>query len=584
MSANDEINFGFFKKDSDGIDLILKIEDDLSYDFCLEASNITLIMDKLLSTDLDTSCILCQVKFIMNKNVIVRLLFTTEYSEVLYPNLQKIDVNDDTYLLAGTLGESISTLTPAFIGTLKANKMIGVCCISVKLLREKITTWVDEKGSLGDVLKSCRLPLYPHLPKQTLPDLRVVSKETKNMVDLRRPMIFFEQSNLPEEFEYTQRGFEALCARYGRKPKDCALHIRYLIDDKNKQRNVVIKTINTEGKTIDLLEPEYLAKTDIKLSISIECNLRKKNADSIGKLFSSLCSIIGNLKLTIYSLTIDFYYISLIRQNYNNFLKILVEIPNLTILKLFNAHIQWKPLLSSIKSIKKLEELDLSNVHMFTNLNGHKLGDPEHEDFDKINFKDIFCDSLKHLTSIRIEGDHCFVAQEQEQIVRKTELFDVLVDCLEHFTNLRSLGFDYHVTRTGMFVKKLPDIEKYLGKISRLDLSDSNLEDAMKYAHTIEHIEKIISAFSRHSSLTELDLSSCNLSMENFKEKHPWTYNLSLMDVIERSTVKKLDITYNKFSADDIKEMKEPFKDITFIWNEFTDDNDDDEEDDDELD
>ena len=167
MSVNHEINFAFLNKESDEIDLDLKVEDDLSYDFCLEASNIKLIMDKLLSSYLDTFCILCQVKFIMDKNVSVRLLFTPDYSEVLHPNIQKIDVNDDTYLLAGTLGESIYTLTPEFIHKLKQNNMKGVCCISVKLLREKITTWVDEKGSLGDVLKSCRLPLYPHLPKQT---------------------------------------------------------------------------------------------------------------------------------------------------------------------------------------------------------------------------------------------------------------------------------------------------------------------------------------------------------------------------------------------------------------------------------
>jgi len=141
-----EINFGFLKKESNEIEIDLEVVTGLIYDFVLEASNLTMIMDTLFSLP-SKFCILCQVRYIMEKNACVRLLFSPDYSDFIHQkNIQKIYVNQTEYLLAGTLGESISTLTPDFIHTLKENKMIGVCCISVKLLREKITTWMNEQG------------------------------------------------------------------------------------------------------------------------------------------------------------------------------------------------------------------------------------------------------------------------------------------------------------------------------------------------------------------------------------------------------------------------------------------------------
>ena len=109
------------------------------------------------------------------------------------------------------------------------------------------------------------------------------------------------------------------------------------------------------------------------------------------------------------------------------------------------------------------------------------------------------------------------------------------------------------------------------------------------YIGTMRDIGQIVLALS---NLTELDLSYCNLSMESFKKKSiGWVlddkrygpiisikvsleqtgrlsgrHHLSMMDVIHHSTIKKLDITGNNFSADDIKEMEEPFKKITFLY------------------
>ena len=123
----------------------------------------------------------------MKKNVSVRLLFRTNYTDFVYTNLKKKYVNDTQYLLAGTLEQNLSTLSPAFIRTLKANKMIGVCCISVKLLREKITTWMNdqERSSLSDVLRSTILidRVQSYLCDQDLLNMRLVSKETKDTID-----------------------------------------------------------------------------------------------------------------------------------------------------------------------------------------------------------------------------------------------------------------------------------------------------------------------------------------------------------------------------------------------------------------
>ena len=281
--------------------------------------------------------------------------------------------------------------------------------------------------------------------------------------------------------------------------------------------------------------------------------------------------------------------------------------------------------------MEKLEELELKDIRMMTNLKFRLPQDPAPEDFDETNFKHIFCDSLKHLKRIRIVGDYCFVTKEQDQIAPTIELFDVLVDSLEHFTNLSSLGFDYDVVRTGMFVNKLPDIYQYLQNISRLDLSHSDLEEDIQkmrnpdkeylkrmkqrrinqdknYIGTMRDIGQIVLALL---NLTELDLSYCNLSMESFKKKSDgwqvvdddddeekyfdfktkirWNirgvgiFTLSMVDVIHHSTIKTLDITGNNFSADDIKEMEEPFKKISFLYtleeedDEWTTDEDEDE-------
>ena len=478
MTQNREINFGFFNKEFDEIDNVLEVDTCLIYDFDLEAANLTLIMNTLRSLP-RRFCILCQVKYIMKKNVSVRLLFRTNYTDFVYTNLKKKYVNDTQYLLAGTLEQNLSTLSPAFIRTLKANKMIGVCCISVKLLREKITTWVDEKGSLGDVLKSCRLPLYPHLPKQTLPYLRLVSKETKKMIDLRRPMIVFEQSKLPEDFEYTQHGFENFCARYDKEPKDCALHINYHIDPFAQP----------------LFDRKILSQSDIKLSIKFSGHVHFRPDD----IFRLLCYIIDDLKNTIYSLEIDLGESYFIRNSYFQFAEVLKRIPNLTILKLFDGYIQWKPFLSCIKSIRKLEELDLSDIRMITDL---RFDAPEEEDetIDLEDFRHIWSDSLKHLKGLRIAGYKSVLSyNERASDDNQLDLVETILPCLKDFTQLRSFGCTADRTYFSHMKRFIPYLQ-YLRNITKLDLSGSNLG-------TFDDSESVSIILESLPNLRELNLS-----------------------------------------------------------------------------
>ena len=532
MSSNSKINFGFFKKEFDEVDDVLEVDMDLIYDFHLEADNLELIKSKIISLP-STFCILCQVKNIMKKQVSVRLLFTSlsqNYQDFLYTNLRKIYVNDTEYLLCGTLKQHLSTLSPAFIGRLKANRMIGVCCISVKLLVEKITTWMNEKRSLSDVLTTNVLGdrLLQHLSDLLKP--RLVSKETKQMIDLKRPEITFEQSKLPKDFEYTPNGFETLCARYGRKPKDCALHIIYDIDPFAKP----------------LFDRKILSQSDIKLSITIICGHVRFGPDDI---FRLLCYIIDDLKNTIYSLEIDLSESYFIRNSYFQFAEVLKRIPNLTILKLFDGYIQWKPFLSCIKSIRKLEELDLSDIRMITDL---RFDDPEEEDekFDLEDFRHIWSDSLKHLKGLRIAGYKSVLSyNEKASDNNQLDLVETILPCLKDFTQLRSFGCTADPTY-GSHMKNFIPYLPYLKNITKLDLSGSNLGNFDEP----KSVEIILDSLP---NLRELNLSRCYMEMRFFQIILPAIKNLNL---------RLLDVSNNEdFYPEDIREIKTQFKKLAVL-------------------
>lgn len=537
MSSNPKINFGFFNKEIDEIDMI-EVDMDLNYDFHLEHDNLELIMRELSSLH-STFCILCQVKYKVNKTVIVLLLFRSlspSYPEFLYTHLKRKYVNDTDYLLSGTLKQNILTLTPAFIRTLKANGMIGVCCISVKLLREKITTWMNEKRYLSDVLTTdvFGYHLLQYLSDKDLSKLRLVSKETKRMIDMKRPPIIFDQRKLPDDFEYTPESIDYLCSRYGRNPKDCALHIVYDID--------------RIGRIVQpLLDRRILAQSDIKLSIIITCG--NNSRDNERNVFSSLCSILEDLQNTIYSLEIDLRDLYLIGESYLKVARVLSKIPNLRILKLSNGYIQWQSFLPFLKGITTLEELDLSYIHMLTDSPYSDLGSDD-TDFDVEYFKDMWSESLKHLKRLRIAGKSILSYNERAGDDNELDLVETILPCLQDFTQLRSFGCtadpteDY--TNMERFIRFLP-----LLNLTKLDLSGSNLANFIE----AESVAKILYSLP---NLRELDLSNCYLDMRFFEIILPAIQNLKKL--------RYLDVSNNEdFSHDDIKQIKEDFKDLLFL-------------------
>ena len=522
-----EIDFVFFN----AIDNALEIATDLIYDFHLEADNLILIIHRLRSLH-PRFCILCQVKYIMNKTISVRLLFSRLSPEFLYINLKKQYVNDTEYLLSGNLQQNLSTLTPAFISTFKANNMIGVCLISVKLLLKKLRTWMNEQRSLSHVLTTNVLSdsLLQYLSNKDLSKLRLVSKETKEMIDLKRPQIIFEQSKLPEDFEYTPNGFQTLCARYGRKPKDCALHIIYHIDPFAQP----------------LFDRKILSQSDIKLSIKFSGHVHFRPDD----IFRLLCYIIDDLKNTIYSLEIDLGESYFIRNSYFQFAEVLKRIPNLTILKLFDGYIQWKPFLSCIKSIRKLEELDLSDIRMITDL---RFDAPEEEDetIDLEDFRHIWSDSLKHLKGLRIAGYKSVLSyNEKVRDDNELDLVETILPCLQDFTQLRSFGCTADPTygsRLERFIRYL----QYLKNITKLDLSGSNLAN-------FDQTDSVPIILGSLPNLRELDLSRCYMDMRFFEIILPAIQNLKKL--------RSLDVSNNEdFFPEDIEQIKTLFENLAVL-------------------
>jgi Leucine-rich repeat (LRR) protein len=495
----------------------------------LNHDNLILIKDAIKSLP-PNYWILCQLKNIVDKTLSVQLLFTS-----LLPNidLERVSITDTTYLLAGTLEQNFLSLEHDFNSI---DRMIGISFISVQLVLE---TFMNDK-SLSDVLKSNVLihRVQPYLSKEDLLKMRVVSKETKEMIDkkmieLKKPLIIY-QSKLPENFEYTPANLRILCARYGRIPKDCSLHVVYNIDP-------------TGGVSQPSFDRRVLAQSDIKLLIKITCGDNIWNYAT--NIFRSLCSIVKDLKDTIYSLEIDLKELNFIQGSYDNFSKVLKETPNLTILKLSDGYIQWKPFLSCLKGITTLEELDLSDISMFTNL---PFGsDSEPEDFDIEDFRNIWSESLKHLKGLRIAGYKSVISyNEQNYEDDQFDLVETVLPCLEDFTQLRSFGcnadpvYNSHMER---FIPYLP----YLTKITKLNLSGSNLTSLSES----ESVEEILRALP---NLTELNLSRCQMNTRSLDTTLPAIQNLRKL--------RSLDISDNEdFNPVDIKRIKALFKKLVFL-------------------
>jgi len=376
--------------------------------------------------------------------------------------------------------------------------------------------------------------------------MRLVSKRIKEMIDQKmiekkKPLLIY-QSNLPEDFEYTPESFQTLCARYGRQQKDCSLHIVYELDPKG----VIIKP---------LFDRTVLAQCDIKLSIKIII-LNNPYIYHDHETLPRLFSIVEDLRNTIYSLEIDLEMCIIDNDNLE-FTNVLRKIPNLKILKLSNTCIKWKPFLYCLKSITKLEELDLSSIDMFTDVRNYDY-DSDEEEFDvhdfRNDFRNIWSESLKHLKGLRIDAfrstHKSSITYNENYNKDSLELLETILPCLQDFTQLRSFGCKADRTYGNNIQHFIPYLP-YLTKLTKLDFSGSNLGN-------FDELESVAIILRSLPNLTELNLSMCHMDMRFFEIILPAIQNLRML--------KSLDISNNEdFYPEDIRRIKTLFKNLLFL-------------------
>lgn len=216
---------------------------------------------------------------------------------------------------------------------------------------------------------------------------------------------------------------------------------KFLIQILEERRICVAKLLDEKGNIIgiDTRLFSILAQCDIKLSIKII--ISPFAIAYYDRSISLLCYIVENLKNTIYSFEIDFGNYYLTKNNYDRVSKVIMKIPNLIILKLSNVHIQWKLFLLCIKSIQKLEELDLSEISMFTDvpLFNDTYSDLERQEFDIKDLKKIWTESLKHLKGLRIAGNKSVLSYNETVQVVEVNLMQIILPAIQNLKMLRSL-------------------------------------------------------------------------------------------------------------------------------------------------
>jgi len=262
-------------------------------------------------------------------------------------------------------------------------------------------------------------------------------------------------------------------------------------------------------------------------------------------------------KNTIYSFEIDFGNYYLTKNNYDRVSKVLMKIPNLKILKLSNVHIQWKLFLLCIKSIQKLEELDLSEISMFTEIPlfndtdsdfEDTYSDLERQEFDIKDFKKIWTESLKHLKGLRIAGNKSVLSYNETVYVVELDLMQTILPCLEKdFTHLLSFGCTadrINDTHMESFIDYLSNVKN----LTKLNLSGSNLV-------SFDDSEDVAKILGFLPNLRELDLSRCYLDMRFFEIILPAIQKLKML--------RYLDLSNNEdFSPEDIRIIKKLFENL----------------------
>jgi hypothetical protein len=229
----------------------------------------------------------------------------------------------------------------------------------------------------------------------------------------------------------------------------------------------------------------------------------------------------------IVTLDIDFDGNWLIKDIGSKFLKMFSE-SSITSLKISNVFLLWKPFFHSMKHIKSLKKLILSNVTLLNDLSSINISDSEESNPEEFN--KTFIDSLSGLISFGISG-----ISEFDDDTNIVSLNIKVLPLLQYLSHLKSLQIQ---TNPDQDMDHLAPELSYLTKLTSLNLSNSNL-------YFEKEAESLVYILKNLINITSLNLSNTELNGKN----------LSILIPIIRSLprLKSLDVSNNMLSKKDIQ-------------------------------
>lgn len=513
------IFFGFFEEDNFKIsNMELK-----NINFELNTHNDNLYTSlNLLPID---AWILCQIIKINRDHTFINIKIlisgNLKIKTDTFPNMMLVDNLKNLYLGWGNLTNILLNNNLFLNQQFKSEGMIGIAFISVKKLKE----FKSKQNLLKTLPKELILEeLLPHLTEEELLHLRLTSKELKRLVDLKRSVVI---RNIPNDFDFSKQSIELLCNRFD---KDCILSLDFKIKV-DQYETLYIENSNLQSlfrKGIDDVTTNLKDSTIQKyLKISCETSFKSKfGMDFSDRKLNLMHNCISSLQ-NIVTLDIDFDGNWLIKDIGSKFLKMFSE-SSITSLKISNVFLLWKPFFHSMKHIKSLKKLILSNVTLLNDLSSINISDSEESNPEEFN--KTFIDSLSGLISFGISG-----ISEFDDDTNIVSLNIKVLPLLQYLSHLKSLQIQ---TNPDQDMDHLAPELSYLTKLTSLNLSNSNL-------YFEKEAESLVYILKNLINITSLNLSNTELNGKN----------LSILIPIIRSLprLKSLDVSNNMLSKKDIQ-------------------------------
>ena len=530
------IVFGFFGEHNFEI-TNMEIKD-IKFDLSTQRDNLELINSSLnlLPTD---AWVLCQVIKVNTDHTFIdiKILISGKFkiNQDDFPKIMLVDYVKKLHLVSGDLTNILLNNHLFLNKKFKSEGIIGLAFISVKKLKEftpnqnllkffpnllpQEFTPNQNLLNLLDLLPEEVLvdKLLSQLSEKKLLQLRLTSSELRKLADLKRTVVF---QNIPEDFDYTQRSIELYCNIFGKNPNDCILCL-----------NLNFKVKDSEYETPAIEWNRNLIDSTIKIQLKISCRTfctdkrnfydntyRNQKLDIMHECISSLKNIV--------SLDINFAGNWLIKVIGNKFLTSFSQ-SNITSLKISDVYLLWKPFLHSMKNLKSLKELILTNVILLDNLSSISEDDSEDETYNPEEFNEDFINSLSGIESFGICGDSVFDSDSniEDDNPAYVVLIRKVLPLLKDLPLLRSLQLENkpinrHLSVVPSFSgeyqeREMQDMDHLapelstLTELTSLNLSNSNLD----FEREVETLSRSI--LRNLNNITSLNLANTQLNGRN---------------------------------------------------------------------